>query len=32
MYKVLAFVTRLPHVSREEFKAYYAARHAPLVE
>jgi uncharacterized protein (TIGR02118 family) len=32
MYKVVAFVHRLPQVSREEFKAYYEKRHVPLVQ
>ena len=31
MIKLIAFLSRLPHVSHEEFKAYYEAHHAPLV-
>lgn len=31
MIKVVAFLTRLPHVDREAFKAYYEDRHAPMV-
>jgi hypothetical protein len=31
MIKVVAFLTRLPHVDREAFKAYYETRHAPMV-
>jgi uncharacterized protein (TIGR02118 family) len=31
MIKLMAFVTRLPHVGREAFKAHYEARHAPLI-
>jgi uncharacterized protein (TIGR02118 family) len=32
MIKVVAFLTRLPHVDREAFKTYYETRHAPMVE
>jgi|SRR5579863_2091860 len=31
MIKLMAFVSRLPHVDREAFKAYYETRHAPLI-
>lgn len=31
MYKVMAFLARKPGISREEFRAYYEANHAPLV-
>jgi hypothetical protein len=29
--KVLAFLSRLPHVDRAEFKSYYETRHAPMI-
>lgn len=29
--KVLAFLSRLPHVDRAEFKSYYETHHAPMV-
>lgn len=31
MIKLIAFLSRLPHVSHEDFKAYYEAHHAQLV-
>jgi uncharacterized protein (TIGR02118 family) len=31
MIKLMAFVSRLPQVEREAFKAYYESRHAPLI-
>jgi uncharacterized protein (TIGR02118 family) len=31
MIKVIAFLTRLPQVDREAFKAYYETQHAPMV-
>ncbi|ATE65852.1 EthD domain-containing protein [Rhizorhabdus dicambivorans] len=31
MYKVMAFLSRKPGISREEFRAYYEGQHAPLV-
>jgi uncharacterized protein (TIGR02118 family) len=32
MIKVVAFLTRLPHVDRKTFRDYYETRHVPLVE
>ena len=31
MIKLIAFLSRLPHVSHAEFRDYYEAHHAPLV-
>jgi EthD domain len=31
MIKLMAFVSRLPHVDRAAFRAHYEARHAPLI-
>ena len=31
MIKLIAFLSRLPHVSHAEFRDYYETRHAPLV-
>jgi hypothetical protein len=31
MIKVVVFLTRLPHVDRKAFKAYYETSHAPMV-
>ncbi len=31
MIKLMAFVSRLPHLDREAFKTYYETRHAPLI-
>jgi hypothetical protein len=31
MIKVLAFVSRLPHVTREAFRSYYETTHAPMI-
>jgi hypothetical protein len=30
--KVVVFLSRLPHIDREAFKAYYEGKHAPLCE
>jgi hypothetical protein len=32
MIKVLVFLSRLPHIDREAFKAYYETKHAPMCE
>jgi hypothetical protein len=32
MIKVVVFLSRLPHLDREAFKAYYEERHAPMCE
>ena len=32
MIKVVVFLSRLPHIDREAFKAYYEGAHAPLCE
>ena len=31
MYKVMAFLSRKPGTTREEFREYYEKRHAPLI-
>ena len=31
MIKLMAFVSRLPHLNREAFKTYYEEKHAPMV-
>jgi uncharacterized protein (TIGR02118 family) len=32
MIKVMVFLTRLPHLSRDAFKDYYETQHVPLIE
>jgi hypothetical protein len=32
MIKVVVFLSRLPHIDREAFKAYYEGKHAPMCE
>ena len=32
MIKVIVFLSRLPHIDREAFKAYYEGKHAPMCE
>lgn len=31
MIKLMVFLSRLPHVDREAFKAYYENKHAPMI-